>query len=67
MKVNFQYRQIIANYLTVFYCSKLERKDKENEKHRRKNFNGRRRNQAVTKQKKKAHQSTETGRTKEKR
>ena len=44
-----------SNRFTVFYCSKLERKDKENEKHRRKNFNGRRRNQTVTKQKKKAH------------
>jgi len=29
--------------LLFFYCSKSRRKDKENEKYRRKNFNGRRR------------------------
>jgi hypothetical protein len=37
--------------LLFFYCSKSRRKDKENEKYRRKDFNGRRRNQAVTKEK----------------
>ena len=53
--------------LLFFYCSKSRRKDKENEKYRRKDFNGRRRNQAVTKQKKKTHQSTEIGRKKKER
>ena len=53
-------------YCFFFAQNQKERKT-ENEKYRWKNLNGRRRNQAVTKQKKKAHQSTETGRTKEKR
>ena len=35
-----------------FGCPNFRRKDKKNEKHRRKNFNGGRRNQTVAKQKK---------------
>ena len=42
-----------------FFAQKQKERKTENEKHRWKNFNDRRRNQAVTKQKKKAHQSTE--------
>ena len=38
--------------LLFFLCSKTEREETENKKYRWKNFNGRRRNQAVTKQKK---------------
>ena len=50
--------------LLFFIAQNQEGRARKNEKHRRKNFNGRRRNQAVTKQKKKAHQSAETGRKK---
>ena len=53
-------------YCFFFAQNQKERKT-ENEKYRRKDFNGRRRNQAVTKQKKKTHQSTETGRKKKER
>ena len=41
--------------LLFFCCLEFEREENKNEKHRRKNFNGRIRNQAVTKQKKKTH------------
>lgn len=43
---------------------KSRRKENRKWKNRRKNFNGRWRNQAVIKQKKKAYQLTETGRKK---
>lgn len=54
--------------LLFFLLLKIRKRGKEKMKNiDKKNLNGGRRNQAVTKQKKETHQSAETGRAKEKR